>query len=113
MSTLTGFRCGNCASLFLPPKDRCPHCGDDRRKEVQLSGRGTIRTSTIIHVAPTRYKDETPYTVVLVDLEEGVSLMGRLDVGQGAERGASVVLGNIDSDRGPTFDLATKTQGSQ
>ena len=76
---------------------------------VQLSGRGQIRVWTAIHVAPTRYKDETPYTVVLVDLEEGVPLMGRLEARDRADRGAAVVFRETDPDRGPIFALATRS----
>ena len=106
MPTLTGYRCGNCGFLFLAPRDRCTRCGRDQKHEVLLSGRGRIRAWTTIHVAPARYREEAPYTVVLVELEEGGRLMGRLEAGQVAVRDAAILLREVDPERGPVFSLA-------
>lgn len=106
MNTLTGYRCDSCGGLFLPPRNHCPRCGSDRKRETPLRGRGRIRAWTAIHVAPTRYQEEVPYTVVLVELEEGVRVMGRLAEGRRAERGRAILLHDVDPERGPVFRLA-------
>jgi uncharacterized OB-fold protein len=38
---------------------------------VELSGKSTLQTFTKIVAAPTGFEDEVPYTVGVVDLEEG------------------------------------------
>jgi hypothetical protein len=90
----------------MPPRLYCPECGSDDHRNVSLSGRGTIRTWTTIHVGPTRYEHEVPYTVVMVDLEEGARLMGRLAASEQAKIGANVDLSHVDEDRGPVFRIA-------
>ena len=41
----------------------------------EMSGKGTIHTFTRIDAAPTGFEDEVPYTVAVVDLEEGGRLL--------------------------------------
>ena len=103
---LTGYRCAACDELFMPPRLYCPECGSDERRDVSLVGRGTIRAWTVIHVGPTRYEQEVPYTVVLVELEEGPRVMGRLEPGETAEIGAKLDLSRLDEERGPVFRVA-------
>ena len=102
----TAYRCAKCDTIFMPPRLYCPECGSDDHQNVALSGRGTIRTWTTIHVGPTRYESEVPYTVVLVELEEGPRLMGRLAPGETARRGTNVRLSRVDEKRGPVFRIA-------
>ena len=64
---------------------------------------GTVRAWTTIHIAPARYAGEAPYTVVLVELDEGPRLMGRLGVGERTERGNRVRCAGVDEQRGATF----------
>ena len=106
MSATAGYQCRTCGFTYLAPQQRCTQCGSDERDPVSLSGRGRIRAWTTIHIAPTRYEDEAPYTVVLVDLEEGIAVMGRLTGDAPAEQGASVTVTAVDAERGPMFEPA-------
>ncbi len=103
---LAGYQCAACDGLFMPPRLYCPKCGSDERRDVSLSGRGTIRAWTAIHIGPTRYEREVPYTVVLVELEEGPQVMGRLEPGGKAAMGAKLDLSRVDEERGPVFRVA-------
>ena len=103
---LTGYRCAACDGLFMPPRVYCPECGDDKRLKVSFAGRGTVRAWTAIHVGPTRYEHEVPYTVVLVELEEGPRVMGRLESDEKASIGEKLELGRVDEERGPVFRVA-------
>ncbi|MCY3800288.1 MAG: OB-fold domain-containing protein [Chloroflexi bacterium] len=103
---LTGYRCAACDGLFMPPRLYCPECGSDERHEVSFTGRGMVRVWTAIHVGPTRYEQEVPYTVVLVELEEGPRVMGRLEPGEKARIGAKLDLSSVDEKRGPVFRIA-------
>ena len=100
---LAGYRCAACDELCMPPRVYCPECGSDERRDVSLAGRGTVRAWTAIHVGPTRYEQEVPYTVVLVELEEGPQVMGRLEPGETAGIGAKLDLSRVDQERGPVF----------
>ena len=54
---------------------------------MDASGRGRIHSYTVVHRAPPEYRDEVPYVVALVELDEGVRMMTRLiDVGPAAVR---------------------------
>jgi hypothetical protein len=75
---LLGLRCGECSKYTCPPKMTCQECGSPDLEIVQLSGKGKIRTFTQTFVAPQGRECEAPYTVVLVELEEGPWIAGNL-----------------------------------
>ena len=106
MAGLLAKRCCRDGTTFLPSQVVCPKCGNEDAEDVDLSGSGRVRVWTTIHIAPTRYEDDAPYTVVLVDLDEGLRVMGRLLETNGDPRGARVQLRDVDADRGPMFELA-------
>jgi uncharacterized OB-fold protein len=74
---LTGIRCGGCGELAIPPKEFCATCQKRDWRPVPLAGSGTIVSHTVIRVAPRGRGGEVPYAVVVVRLDEGVSLLGR------------------------------------
>ena len=92
-------RCESCARWVFYPRAVCPHCGGVSLEWRDVSGRGTLYSYTVVHRAPSaELQAETPYLVGLVDLEEDVRLMGRLDgVGQeGVRIGMAVRVGYHD-----------------
>ena len=69
-------RC-KCGNLIFPPKKICDNClGEDFEIE-EIKGEGEIKTFTVVRVSPEGF--ETPYTVVLVELDEGPWVIGRLE----------------------------------
>lgn len=44
-----------------------------------MSGRGTLRSFTVIHIAGISYANDVPYIVAIVKLEEGPSICARLE----------------------------------
>lgn len=40
---------------------------------------GVIYTETVIHSAPEAFLDEAPYQLVIVDLEDGTRVTGRIE----------------------------------
>ncbi len=71
--------CGQCDKFRFPPLPSCPHCGMLGGEWRDASGRGTLYTWTeIVHPLDPRLKDEVPFTMALVDLEEGPRIGGRL-----------------------------------
>ena len=75
---LTGIRCRECGEVAIPPKELCATCGKHAWDTVPLKGEGTIASYTVIRVAPRGHTGETPYAVAVVQLSEGISLLGRL-----------------------------------
>ena len=68
-------RCAACGKLTFPPKQYCPDCWSDEMNWTELSGRGILYARTTIHAAATQFLEETPFSVGIVDLEEGVRLV--------------------------------------
>ena len=73
---LTFQRCGDCGAAWLPPRTECPECWSPNVAWEDASGRATVRSWVVFHVAfDARFKDRTPYNVALVDLAEGPRLV--------------------------------------
>lgn len=75
---LTAARCLRCDSTLLPPRPLCPRCLSADMEWIQLGGRGRVETFTVIHVAPEEFRDQVPYTVAIVKLEEGARITGQV-----------------------------------
>ena len=75
---LMGSLCDDCKALMVPPRMTCMECRGNKLKWSQLSGKGSLATFTVVHVAPTFLKDKAPYAVGIVKLEEGPHLPGMI-----------------------------------
>lgn len=71
-------RCDECGRLTFPPREFCPGCWGVAVRWEELSGLGTLYARTVIHAAPSAFIEELPYEVGIVDLEEGVRIVTRL-----------------------------------
>lgn len=77
-SKLMGLKCNECGTYTCPPKMTCQECTGSDLEIVQMSGKGEIKTFTTVFVAPEGREGEAPYTIVLVELEEGPWITGNL-----------------------------------
>lgn len=68
---LMGSECKSCGARSFPPRADCDNCMSSEFKFFELSGRGSLHTYTKIVAAPVGFEDLAPYTVGVVDLEEG------------------------------------------
>ena len=87
---LVGVECKSCGHLMLPPRPLCNKCGSMDLRWRQYMGKGAVAAKTVIAVPLTRFQDRCPYGVVIVTLDEGVSISGLLldeniDVGSRVE----------------------------
>lgn len=98
------YRCPDDGQLVMARGDACPTCGRSDLEPHEIPGDGRIAVWTTIHVPPTRYADEAPYTVVIVELDCGLRTMGRLNGDAGRALGARVRLRHVDPERGPVFE---------
>jgi uncharacterized OB-fold protein len=75
---LLGLKCQNCGTVTVPPKLVCRSCAGPELEVVELKGTGKIQTFTTCNVAAEGRESEVPYTILLVELDEGPWLMGNL-----------------------------------
>jgi uncharacterized protein len=75
---LLGLKCGACGAIIVPPRLACRQCGSPDVSPVDLDGKGSIQSLTVINVAPEGRESSVPYIVVMVELAEGPWLMGNL-----------------------------------
>ncbi len=72
-------RCGACGQLRHYPRPMCPACQSFEVDWVVLSGAGTVHSWTRPHQsALPGFADQVPFTLVTVDMAEGVRVLGRL-----------------------------------
>ena len=72
---LMGSRCRACGATSFPPRADCAECLSPVFEFVEYSGKGPLHTYTRIDAAPTGFEDVVPYTIGVVDLEEGGRLL--------------------------------------
>jgi uncharacterized OB-fold protein len=75
---LVGEVCPHCKEKIFPPRDVCPECGEDAKDLFEFSGRGQVYSFTKVHDAPVGYEENAPYTVALVQLDEGPMVTAQL-----------------------------------
>jgi len=66
-------KCADCGHLqAYPPMKACPSCLSSNLTWAKASGKGKIYTYSIIHrTAAEGWKDEVPYAVLIIELDEG------------------------------------------
>lgn len=75
--TLRYQRCDSCGQAQTLRRYLCTQCGAATLHWHTASGQGTVRAHSTVHRAPTEeFKPLVPYTLVLVELEEGPRVMG-------------------------------------
>ncbi len=71
-------RCDACDAAVFYPRALCPECGAPNPAWAVSAGNGTVYACSTVHRAPPAFADQAPYTVLLVDLDEGFRMMSRL-----------------------------------
>ena len=71
-----GLKCHQCGAYTAPPKMVCMECGSEDLEIVELSGKGTVRTFTVLRVTPEGF--EPPYIVAMAELDEGPWVTGNI-----------------------------------
>jgi uncharacterized OB-fold protein len=69
--------CCDCGAHQTLDPVHCSDCGSTSIDWLETAGSGRIFACTVVHRAPSKaLKKVAPYTIVLVDLDEGGRLMG-------------------------------------
>jgi len=75
---LMAAKCAKCGNMFLPPRPLCTKCFSTNFNWVELKGKGKLLSYTVIHVSPIQFQSMAPYTVGIVELEDGPYLPGMI-----------------------------------
>jgi uncharacterized protein len=73
-------RCAACRNFRHPPRYYCAACGSPEYDWVPSAGRGRLFSWTVTHRATDHgWATEVPFATAVVELEEGVRLVGALE----------------------------------
>lgn len=90
-------RCNACGELRHPPGPVCPSCHAMDRGFVVASGRGRVH-SFLVHHAPQLPGKALPLPIGLIDLAEGVRMVGEVPAGVEVGDDVEVWFDRIDDD---------------
>ena len=75
---LVGEECPHCSFKIFPPRDVCPECGGEAKEPYTFNGLGSVYSYTVIQDGPEGFDTSGPYTVALIQLEEGPVVTAQL-----------------------------------
>lgn len=75
---LLGSRCRSCGGHHFPRHHICPYCSADDPEPVELSPAGTLWAWTAVTAAPPGYAGDVPFGFGVVELPEGLRVLGLL-----------------------------------
>jgi uncharacterized OB-fold protein len=84
-------RCDACGLAVFYPRAVCPHCGGASLSWFAAAGTGTVYSYTVVHRAFGEFAGQAPFTVALVDLDEGVRMMTRIVGPSPAQPGGALI----------------------
>lgn len=81
---LMGSRCRDCGTLFVPPRAICIECYSSEMDWAEMKGKGKLAAYTCIAIGPPfmvkeGYDRKHPYVSGVVELEEGVKVVARIE----------------------------------
>lgn len=91
--------CAHCGTVQFIPRSLCAACQSDALAWHDSAGYGRVLSHTTVHRAPTpAFREDAPYVIALVDMEEGFRLMTNVAGGSAAPIaiGARVRIGFRD-----------------
>lgn len=70
-------RCRDCGEHVFIPEPLCTGCSSQNLEWVDTSGRGSVYSFTVVH-RPQRPEFRVPYTVAIVEMDEGWHMLSNL-----------------------------------
>ncbi|MCY1171359.1 MAG: OB-fold domain-containing protein [Pseudomonadota bacterium] len=71
--------CLECGHVQFYQQAICRECGSERLEHCAASGGGRVHSFSVVHRAPgPAFKQDTPYAVLLVELDEGPRMISSL-----------------------------------
>ncbi len=78
MANVQVYECNQCEKQYVQKKWVCPNCQHTEFQSKEVTGAGKVYSFTKIHVTSQEFAHITPYTVALIELENGLRVTGRL-----------------------------------
>ncbi len=79
-SQLLQQHCRACGHVWYFFRPFCPACGEESPEPTQANANGVVCATTLVHRAPDeRFKALVPYRLVLVDMQDGMRVMGHAE----------------------------------
>ncbi len=75
---ITGGKCEDCGTQFVPPRLICPTCGSQKVSPTEYSGEGVVEACTVNNTPSSKFRDVHPLIVGIVKLKEGPSISGMI-----------------------------------
>ena len=81
---LMGSTCRKCGAFFVPPRAICIKCYSTEMEWIKMKGKGKLAAFTCIAIGPPfmakeGYDRKHPYVSGVVELEEGVKVVARIE----------------------------------
>lgn len=71
--------CKSCNRCHFYPRSACPHCWSEEYDWRPAAGTGTVHSFTVVRSnPPSAFRPRLPYTIAIIDLDEGVRLMSNI-----------------------------------
>ncbi|MCC6416964.1 MAG: Zn-ribbon domain-containing OB-fold protein [Gemmataceae bacterium] len=96
-------RCTGCAHVYFPPRPFCPRCASRTVEAFTASGKGRLHSYVINYRPAPGFEEEAPYSIAVVELEEGPRLMTNV---VGVEQTAEALM--VDMPLEVAFEAATE-----
>jgi uncharacterized OB-fold protein len=71
-------KCSKCGQISFPPRLVCPECGSRKFDDYVMKDTGKILTFTTIEVGPPEFADQVPYSVGIVELDDGARITAQI-----------------------------------
>ncbi|MBD3225557.1 MAG: transcriptional regulator [Caldithrix sp.] len=71
-------KCKSCGYIVFPMRLICPKCQNQDFDSINLSREGTLITYSVIRVASSRFVNQAPFAVGIVELKEGVRILSQI-----------------------------------
>lgn len=109
---LLGSRCAECDTVQVPPTERCRRCASAQVEDVEVTPRGRLQAACAV--------DESfpggpasPYTLGLIELEDGGRLLHRVHDDDTEAIGDDVAAVWADERSGSILDIAYFTRADR
>lgn len=87
-------RCLDCRAFRFYPGPLCHDCASTATEWVPITGTGTVHSYTVVHRAAVgAFAKRMPFTIVLVTLDEGPTMMANLCHPDGTEHVEGLYIG--------------------
>lgn len=71
-------RCTKCGRIHYPPRQVCDGCRGNSFETVRLAETGKVLSWTVIRSAPPAFAQDIPYTVAVLEMDDGARLMAQV-----------------------------------